>query len=232
MDLSKLSERIANGRTDLVTELAASGALSRGHRWPLIEGRPLTHWAAYFGDVSCLRMLLRCGVDLLELGADRGLMGAAFHGHWRLCEYLIEQGADVAHCEPQSGETALHAALTHEDRVRYDRVVTVLLRAGANPNAVTVPGAPTDSLMRDGRTRGETPLHRAAAFGTAATIEMLLHAGARVEQRVDHGDTPLAWASWYRRPVEVLRPLLYGAHRIHPAYRSMRENLLGRPLGS
>ena len=35
--------------------------------------------------------------------------------------------------------------------------------------------------MRDCRTKGETPLHRAAAFASEATIQRLLDAGARVD---------------------------------------------------
>jgi hypothetical protein len=62
--------------------------------------------------------------------------------------------------------------------MRYDLVVSVLLAAGADPNAATLPGVPTGSFMRDCRTKGETPLHRAAAFGDAGTVLMLLDAGA------------------------------------------------------
>ncbi len=51
---------------------------------------------------------------------------------------------------------------------------------------------------------GETPLHRAAAFGTEGTIELLLAAGARVDARDMTGETPLGWASWHGRPDAVL----------------------------
>ena len=60
------------------------------------------------------------------------------------------------------------------------RSVEVLLSNGANPNCATWPSVPTDHFMRDCRTRGETPLHRAAAFGSEVTIQMLLDAGARL----------------------------------------------------
>lgn len=46
--------------------------------------------------------------------------------------------------------------------------------------------------MRDCRTRGETPLHKAAAFGTAETVRILLDVGARREAKDANGDTPLA----------------------------------------
>ena len=52
--------------------------------------------------------------------------------------------------------------------------------------------------MRDVRTRGETPLHRAAAFGSEQSIQMLLAAGARLDAKDIHGDSPLTWASWHR----------------------------------
>jgi ankyrin repeat protein len=166
------------------------------------------------------------------LGADLGLNGAAFHGHWQLCEFLIENGASVRFVDPTTAETPLHSALTNEDRLRYDLVVKVLLRAGADPNAVTNPGAPTGAFMRDARTRGETPLHRSALFGTPGTIGLLLDAGASREAQDAFGETPLAWASWARRPVEVLRALLYADHQIHPEHKPMRANLLGTPGGA
>ena len=92
-----------------------------------------------------------------------------------------------------------------------------------------LPGKPTDTFMRDAKTRGETPLHRAALFGRPETIALLLDAGANPDAQDAFGETPLAWASWARRPVEVLRALLYANHRIHPEHKSMRANLLGTP---
>jgi len=221
--------RVANGRTDLIADIVKS--LGSGP-WPEVDGASLLQWAAYYGDVSALKWLRDCGSALSELGPDLGLNAAAFHGHWQLCEFLIENGANARYADATTGETPLHSALTNEDRARYDLVATVLLQAGADTNARTAADAPTGSFMRESRTRGEAPLHRAAAFGTPATIQLLLDAGANVEQTDCHDDTPLAWASWYRRPVQVLRLLLHGEHRIHPACKTMRENLMGSPSGA
>ena len=58
--------------------------------------------------------------------------------------------------------------------------------------------------MRDCRTKAETPLHRAAAFGTEETIQLLLDAGARVDAKDMNGDSPLTWASWHLRPDSIL----------------------------
>ena len=186
-------------------------------------------WCAYYGDVSAIRFLLGRGESLTSLGDNLGLNDAAFHGHWRLCEFLLEQGADVNHGAAGTGETPLHGALCTPQRTAHDLVVRVLLERGADPNSVTAAGAETAAFMRDCRTRRETPLHRAAAFGTEETVDLLLRAGAARAAKDVNGDTPLAWASWYGRPDAVLRRLCYGQFSIHPDRVPMREALLGRP---
>jgi len=223
-----LLERIAEGRTDLVWEHVARG----GSASTTTGGHSLLAWCAYYGDVSAVRFLLDQGESLATLGANLGLGGAAFHGHWRLVEYLIEQGADANAQEEEAGETALHAALCTPDRRAHDFVVRVLLAHGADPNRATRPGAETGAFMRDARTRGETPLHRAAAFGTEETIELLLGAGARLDAKDVHGDTSLSWASWYVWSDAILRRLCHGEHRIHPDRKPMAISLLGRPRES
>jgi ankyrin repeat protein len=220
-------DRLTAGRTDLVFDLLAQGQSSTATD---ADGVSLLSWCAYYGDVSAIRFLLANGARLEELGEDLGLNGAAFHGHWRLCQFLIESGAEVDRPSPETGETALHSALCTTDRLRYDRVVKVLLASGADPNRATKPGVETGAFMRDCRTKGETPLHRAAAFGTEETIRLLLKAGARVDAKDVHGDSPLSWASWYGRPAPVLRLLCYKGFYIRPDYGSgMPANLLGDP---
>jgi hypothetical protein len=227
MDILPLIRRIENGRTDLVHSLLSSAQGAEALRE---QGGDLLTWCSYFGDVTACRLLISQGQSLTSLGPDLGLNGAAFHGHWQLCEYLLESGADARYVDPQTGETPLHSAVTNDDRQRYDLVVEVLLRAGADPNIATIPGVETGSFMRDCRTRGETSLHRAALFGTPRTLELLLAAGADRERQDSRGETPLAWASWARRPTDVLRPLLYGPHRIHAGNQPMRVNLFGNPV--
>jgi ankyrin repeat protein len=70
--------------------------------------------------------------------------------------------------------------LCKANRPAYTRVPKVLLANGANPNRATTPNVDTDGFMRDCRTKGETPLHRAAAFGTEEAVQLLLDAGAIV----------------------------------------------------
>ncbi|MCG3148876.1 MAG: hypothetical protein PCFJNLEI_02325 [Verrucomicrobiae bacterium] len=219
-------ERISAGRTDLVFDYIAAG-----HPATATDntGCSLIKWCAYYGDVSAIRFLLANGESLRLLGDNLDLNGAAFHGHWRLCQFLIESGADANHPLPDTGETPLHAALCKANSLPHHLVIKVLLAAGANPNCATKPGVETGSFMRDCRTKGETPLHRAAAFALEETIQLLLAAGARRDVKDVNGDSPLTWASWHLRPAAVLRQLCYGDFHIHPNYAGMETNLLGQP---
>lgn len=219
-------ERIAEGRTDLVFDYVAEGhaATSRTK-----DGTSLIQWCAYYGDVSAIKYLLSRGEELSSLGNNLGLNGAAFHGHWRLCQFLIENGAAVNGRETESGETALHAALSSH-RAGQPWVVKVLLDAGADPNMPTNPSGETGAFMRDVRTRGETALHRAAAFASEETIQLLLDAGAKLDAKDVNGDSPLSWASWHLRPDSLLRKLLYNGFSIRPGRRSMESYLMGTPL--
>lgn len=210
--LSDLLARLVDGRTDLVHDLLAAGhpATTRA-----ADGVAVIAWCAWHGDTSAVRTLLAAGETLRTLGDDLGLHAAAFHGHWQLCQFLLGQGADANRPLRDTGETPLHAALCKAGRPVYDHVVRVLLAHGADPRCATVAGAETGGFMRDCRTRGETPLHRAAAFGSEEVIRLLLAAGASREARDAHGDSPLTWASWHLRPAAVLRLLCFGEHRIH-----------------
>lgn len=225
--MDSLLPRIADGRTDLVWELVARGDAATS---ATADGVRLVQWCAYYGDVSAIRYLLGEGESIAPLGTNLGLNGAAFHGYWRLCEFLIEQGADVNAGLEDTGETPLHSAICTPHREAHDLVVRVLLRHGADPRRTTRPGVETGAFMRDCRTKGETPLHRAAAFGGEETVNLLLEAGADREAQDANGDTPLAWASWYARPDAVLRRLCYGNFSIHPNRVPMRVALLGKPL--
>src|SRR6266550_6516168 len=187
-------KQIADGRTDLVFEY-----LAQGHAATSIaqDNASLIKWCAYYGDVSAIRYLLANGESAASLEGE--LNAAAFHGHWRLCQFLIENGANPNESLSDTGETPLHAALS-KGTPGHDRVVRVLLANGANPNAAARVGVETGAFMRDVRTKGETPLHRAAAFGSAETIQLLLDAGAVKDAKDANGDSPLTWASWHLRP--------------------------------
>lgn len=213
MDTEAAARRIAAGRTDLVVPLLAADPAA--HR-RTVDGLALLGWCAYRGDVTAVRLLLAHGADRSGLGPNLDLIGAAFHGHEALVAWCLEEGADPSRREAATGETPLLAALCRANRPAHGRIVRALLAAGADVRAATVPGAALDSFMRDVRGRGETALHRAAAFADAETIAALLAAGADPAARDAQGDTPLSWASWHLRPDAVLRLLCHGPHAINP----------------
>ena len=240
MDRPELLRRIRGGRTDLVIEL-----LGRSDwREALAEG-PVNalQWFVYHGDVTALRAVLAAGGDLAAIDLGRELGQAAVCGHWKVCDFLLARGADVDHAQPDTGETALHGALAKAGRPYYLQVLRVLLENGADVHARTRPGVETGAFMRDVRTAGETPLHRAAAYGDEAMIRLLLEHGADREARDAHGDSPLSWASRHLRPGSVLALLAYGEHRIGPGHvaritsdhgcgwgNGMERNLVGEYL--
>jgi len=218
-------ERIADGRTDLVFDFIASGGAADAKA---AGGVSLIQHCAYYGDVSAIHFLLMHGESLNSLGENMGLNSAAFHGHWRLCQFLLEQGADANSADRDTEETPLHAALSSA-RPAQLWVARVLLDYRADPNRPTKPGVETGAFMRDCRTYGETPFHRAAAFAAEETIQLLIDAGARLDARDINGDTPLSWASWHGRPDPVLRKLCYGPWAIREGRLSMDGYLLGSP---
>lgn len=131
-----------------------------------------------------------------------------------MCDYLLFNDADSNFALECSGETPLHAAICKPSTENFESIVELLLSAGAIPNVKTLPGSDTGAFMRDCRTRQETPLHRAAAFGSEKVINALLEAGAKRETQDMNGDLPLSWASWYLRPRSILAKLCYGDFKV------------------
>ncbi len=237
MDKATILDRISRGRTDLVFDLM------RLPTWHdiLREGeiRPV-QWFVYYNDVTAIKAVVEAGGDLSSIDLDTQLGHAAFFGHWKVCDYLMAHGANASAMISAGGETALHNALAKAGRPYYLYVVRLLVEHGADVNARTIPGRATAAFMRDVRTKGETPLHRAAAYADAVTIEYLLAHGADREARDANGDSPLTWASEHLRPGAILALLAFGEHRIGENSRlgitsdhgagwgnGMEKNLLG-----
>ena len=225
--MNSILGKIQDGRTDLVFDFVEAAGNSPSF---VDEDRvSLLQWCAYYGDVSAIKFLLSRGADLASLGHNVDLNGAVYHGHWQLTQFLLESGADPNDAEAETGETPLHSAIVKPNLLETSRIVAVLLAHGANPNCKTKNGVITGAFMRDCRTKAETPLHRAAAFGNEETIQLLLGAGAVIDARDANGDSPLGWASWYCRPTPILRLLLYDSYSIRPDSTPMDSNLLGKP---
>ena len=96
--------------------------------------------------------------------------------------------------------------VTPDDR---HEIVKLLIQHGVDPNQRTIPGVPTGIFWRDVRTRGETPLHRAAAYANEDTVKFLLDSGADKTIRDANGDSAQSWARWHWRPkslIDLLAP--------------------------
>ena len=86
--------------------------------------------------------------------------------------------------------------------------------------------------MRDVRTKGETPLHRAAAYADEKTIAFLLENGANKEAKDANGDSPLTWASEHLRPGRILSLLSYGQFKIGEAHKEKNISDHGNGWGN
>ena len=229
MKTTEILEAITKGRTDYIIKLLSNNdwkeLLHQGSVKPL-------QWLVYYNDTTGLRAIIEAGGDLSSIDLDHELGNAAFFGHWKVCDFLIRQGADVNASVDMTGETPLHNALAKAGRPYYFYVVKLLVENGANVNAKTIPGVETGAFMRDVRTKGETPLHRAAAYSDEKTIQFLIDHGADKEAKDAYGDSPLSWASMHLRPGRILSLLTFGEHRIGESHKEKNTSDHGQTWGN
>jgi len=102
---------------------------------------------------------------------------AAFFGHTRVAELLLDRGADVARVSTNAnGNTPLHAALAGNHKM----VAGLLMGAGADVNAHDA--------------AGWCPLHIAASNNNLDAMKTLIAQGAEVSATNSEGQTPLSIA--------------------------------------
>jgi len=229
MDAQDILKRISGGRTDYIISFMKladwKSKLNEGSVKPL-------QWLVYYNDVTGLRAVLEHGGDLSSINLNDELGNAAFFGHWKVCDFLINQGADVNYKIAPTLETPLHNALAKAGRPYYLYVVKLLVDKGADVNAKTQSGIETGAFMRDVRTKGETPLHRAAAYADDKTIQYLLDHGADKEAKDANGASPLSWASEHLRPGKILIQLSYGKHGVSEGHRTRNISDHGNGWGN
>ncbi len=120
--------------------------------------------AARGGSVPAVQLLLERGADV-DCGA---LQAAAAAGHPAVVRTLLSAGADVDRRDPDTGLTALHAAVTGGPDGWDDGVVRLLLDARADVNATTSDGATALDISRVAAAR-----QRATAAGAAPSHDAL-----------------------------------------------------------
>ena len=167
--------------------------------------------AAWSGDLAAIGAILAEPGAIDGLALSLALEATAFNAKPEACRLLLEAGADANTREESNHESVLHQVLAKATELaERAAIVDLLIRNGAEVNCRTIPGVVTFCFPRDIRTRGETPLHRAAAYGSVEMIKLLLDAGAERSTQDAHGESPLTWASWHWRENDVLKLLLYG----------------------
>ena len=151
--------------------------------------------AAHIGDVESLRALIESGVDVKVRQHIEGTAlqeavkwkGDERHGvpeerHAEAIELLLENGADP-NIADYRGLTPLHCAALKADKFLVRR----LLDVGADPNSSKINACGW----------GDAPLHEACTLKkkeSAACVQMLIQAGARVNERCGIGYTPFSLA--------------------------------------
>jgi ankyrin repeat protein len=191
------------------------------------------NFAASRGDAAEVKALLDAGADVNHPFHDvKGytpLADAAWGGHVKMAELLLDRGADVAAASDPYG-TPLHIAAKRGDAA----MVSLLLSRGANPRAGEGDAKATTPLHlaaggghhevvallleKKANVRGTdydklTPLHMAAASGDAKTVTALIAAGADVAAADKNGRTPLHHAAGR----EVSDLLLSKGSRLDPS---------------
>ena len=164
--------------------------------------------AARDGDCARLRALLAEGQDV---NAPSNLYGrtplhfAADNGRADVVALLLENGADTglrATGFGSAGYTPLHSAASSV----HPHCIALLLAAGSDANAKTTNGSYTPLLMVN---RGG-----AAERKQIACAQLLIQAGARVDDANEYGDTPI-WA-YVRKGRRNLAKLLLRAGAVIP----------------
>ena len=189
-----------------VEDLVAQGAnINYTDAW----GNRAVFAAAWEGNTQALDLFYKLGAKISFEDANL-LCNAAFNGKVDSVKWLLDKGEDPDFSFADTGENALHYTICKTSEIdERMKIVKILIEAGTHVNKKTVAGKPTLCFMRDAYLKGETPLHRAAAFGNITMIKMLLDAGADPSMKDANGDTPISWGSWYLRDSDVLRLLIY-----------------------
>ncbi|KAJ5093256.1 hypothetical protein N7456_009117 [Penicillium angulare] len=141
--------------------------------------------ASFRGDLDKIHILLDAGSDVNQSGGTHGtcLQAAAYKGHLEAVKALIDAGAEVNESQLGSNGSALVAAIDGQEEGNLE-IIKLLLERGADVNLPVGPDY-------------EYPLTAASFFDLVDTMEVLIEAGANVNNNGGMYGTALqAAASW------------------------------------
>jgi ankyrin repeat protein len=165
---------------------ALTALLSTSRQNAYYESLPLAlKYAALSGNMR---------VDIIEsyIGAGHDINEPISNGHNLLTysvldskdstefiQYLLDNGADVNHINPSSGQTPLQMAISN----KYSTVASLLIERGANVSNIDK--------------KGRTGLHLAAAHGQKDLAKRLIELGEDTDITDRRGQTALHYAAHY-----------------------------------
>jgi hypothetical protein len=207
-----------NGSAPMIGKLLAAGA-DANERTP--NGETPLMMAARNGNLDALKVLLDHKADPAvkeNLRGTTALIWAVDQSHPEAVKLLIARGADVnAASAPDTRNSALNLAPTIEERAQQDKLIEAF---SSGKKIQLTPGGPLvgvediaslygQSGKKDGG--GLTPLVYAAREGCLECAQILVDAGAAVNQKTFYGWTPLLTATQNRHYKLAAFLLAHGA---------------------
>jgi ankyrin repeat protein len=195
-------------RETTLPKLSAASAVSPMSR----GGLTAFLFAAREGDIETATVMLNAGVDINQTDVDgsSGLAVSIMNKHYTFAKFLLDRGADP-NVTDVKGRAALYAAVDmrnedwsalpsrkEDDPLPNIEIIQALLAHGANPNAKLTKSLPGRSGMDFGDVEldeGTTPFMRAARSGDAASMRILIEAGADPKLTTKDGNNALLFAA-------------------------------------
>ncbi|XP_071323712.1 ankyrin repeat and SOCS box protein 2-like isoform X2 [Trachinotus anak] len=171
-ELSPLQALIINGDAEALMNLVRRRSSSLTD--PDDEGWIALHEAAFYGQLQCVRILIRAhpdSVNRCNLRNQTALPLAAERGNVSCVDFLLKHGANP-NIANKDRETPLLTACQHPN----EAIVDLLLRSGAQVNHCC--------------SQGLTALHEACRHGRPELCRMLLEAGANLQTKNIYGLQP------------------------------------------
>ncbi len=204
----ELIDQCARGDFEAVKKIVGNGA---DVNYRGAHGNSPLGYSAYAGHTVIMGLLLDAGALPNNPASEDStpVALAAYEGNARAVQILLERGADPNLANPNTGVTPLHAAVVKGNDATRE-CVSLLISAGADPNASTMQDVEVDEFYENVRVYSECPIHWAAAYCDGATVGLLIEHGADVSRIDGRGETPLQWAGRHQRPHSI-RELLHKA---------------------